>query len=380
MEELRQRKVAVVLGPTGSGKSALCNILAGSNALFVESEDLSSCTYQTSIQTANWLGSAPRVMIVDTPGHGDSSGRDSQHIVAMVESLKSVQYATVFIIVFNGQAPRYDEPLQSMLNTFVQVFGKDFFKHTMLAFSRWGFDAPSRNQRARNNESENQRSSAFSNNIKAQFNLGYDIPSFFYEKEYAQPDNTIDLAEVAEYRNQMVKLTNFLQSHSTNCDMRGLVAIQAEKDRLRQAAEQAEAESRRQQAIAQEQQRQAELQRQAAEQQRILAQQQAQARAQAEAQRLAAEQAARNAYNNSIVSSSLEQQDVAVGGQNRQETSRKTRWHKFSSRDTVWWNLVQQYHVQQRTRNVRGDGRVEYTAWATIRTDNRVVGSGSHHE
>jgi hypothetical protein len=60
-------------------------------------------------------------MIVDTPGHGDSSGRDSEHIRAMVESLKSIQYATVFVILFNGQAPRYDEPLQSMLHTLVEV-------------------------------------------------------------------------------------------------------------------------------------------------------------------------------------------------------------------------------------------------------------------
>jgi hypothetical protein len=44
----------------------------------------------------------------------------------------------------------------------------------------------------------------------------------------------------------MAKLTTFLQARTTNCDMRGLVAIQAEKDRIRAAAEQAEAERKRQ--------------------------------------------------------------------------------------------------------------------------------------
>eukprot|EP00026_Physarum_polycephalum_P010982 Phypoly_transcript_11171.p1 GENE.Phypoly_transcript_11171~~Phypoly_transcript_11171.p1 ORF type:complete len:380 (+),score=49.83 Phypoly_transcript_11171:45-1184(+) len=379
MEDPKTRKVAVVMGPTGSGKSALCNIMAGS-ILFTESPDLSSCTYQTSIHTSNWMNSGQKTMIVDTPGHGDSAGRDTEHIRAMVESLKSIQYASVFVILFNGQSPRYDESLQSMLKTVVQIFGPEFFKHTILAFSRWGFDAVSKAQRSMNNETEAQRSTEYSNFIRNQFNLNFDIPSFFYEREYAHPVNGIDHAEIAEYKGQTAKLTQFLQSKTTNCDMRGLVAIQAEKDRLRIAAEQAEAERKRQEAIAAEQRRQAEIQRQAAEQQRRAAEQAAQARAQAEAQRRAAEQAARDAYNNSIVSSSLETQEVAVGGQYRQETSRKTRWHGFGQRDTVWWQVIQRYDIQQRTKNVRGDGRVEYTGWGTVRVDNRVVGNGSHHE
>lgn len=166
MADPKTRKVVVVMGPTGSGKSALCNILAG-NALFQESDNVNSCTYQTHIQSANWLGSSQSMlfsftlfyhylfphlfqildiilklaeliffffaeaMIIDTPGHGDSGGRDSEHISAMVDSLKGIQYATAFIILFNGQSPRYDEPLQSMLNTLVQVsfiFSHFFFE------------------------------------------------------------------------------------------------------------------------------------------------------------------------------------------------------------------------------------------------------------
>lgn len=48
-----------------------------------------------------------------------------------------------------------------------------------------------------------------------------------------------------KYNGQMAKMTTFLQAHN-NCDMRGIVAIQAEKDRLRVAAQQAEAERIRQ--------------------------------------------------------------------------------------------------------------------------------------
>lgn len=58
---------------------------------------------------------------MDTPGHGDSGGNDTRHIYDMVDILKQLSIANVFIIVFNGQQPRYDEPIQAMLNALVGV-------------------------------------------------------------------------------------------------------------------------------------------------------------------------------------------------------------------------------------------------------------------
>lgn len=48
-------KNVVVLGATGSGKSSLCNILAGRNS-FAVSAGVDSETNRTTIQNARWMG------------------------------------------------------------------------------------------------------------------------------------------------------------------------------------------------------------------------------------------------------------------------------------------------------------------------------------
>jgi predicted GTPase len=40
--------------------------------------------------------------LLDTPGLGDSEGRDGQHIAEMVEKLKERKYVNAFLIVFNS--------------------------------------------------------------------------------------------------------------------------------------------------------------------------------------------------------------------------------------------------------------------------------------
>lgn len=96
----------------------------------------------------------------------------------MVDVLKQLSVANIFIILFNGQQPRYDEPLQSMLTTLVEVslnhlylnsycltpshiFGKEFLNHTILGFSRWAFDIYSKRRRQRDNTNEELRTANY---------------------------------------------------------------------------------------------------------------------------------------------------------------------------------------------------------------------------
>ena len=39
---------------------------------------------------------------MDTPGLGDSEGRDAKHISEMVDAFKVVKHVNAFLIVFNG--------------------------------------------------------------------------------------------------------------------------------------------------------------------------------------------------------------------------------------------------------------------------------------
>ena len=42
------------------------------------------------------------VIIIDTPGIGDSKGRDTEHIAKMVMNLKRIGYVHSFIITINS--------------------------------------------------------------------------------------------------------------------------------------------------------------------------------------------------------------------------------------------------------------------------------------
>jgi predicted GTPase len=42
------------------------------------------------------------LIVIDTPGFGDSKGRDTKHIANMVISLKNIGYVHSFIITINS--------------------------------------------------------------------------------------------------------------------------------------------------------------------------------------------------------------------------------------------------------------------------------------
>jgi predicted GTPase len=70
----------VVIGATGSGKSASCKSITGlkSDEVFKASGSLASMTYETKGTLVNWFGDKTKeqLFVIDTPGLGDSKGRD----------------------------------------------------------------------------------------------------------------------------------------------------------------------------------------------------------------------------------------------------------------------------------------------------------------
>jgi predicted GTPase len=50
-------------------------------------------------------------IVIDTPGMGDSKGRDSAHIANMVVDLKTIGFVHTFIIVINSEEPRLSDYL-----------------------------------------------------------------------------------------------------------------------------------------------------------------------------------------------------------------------------------------------------------------------------
>ena len=61
-------------------------------------------TFKTTVHAVKWFGRDHEETfdLIDTPGVGNTEGRDAYHIENMVSELKHLKYVNGFLIVFNG--------------------------------------------------------------------------------------------------------------------------------------------------------------------------------------------------------------------------------------------------------------------------------------
>jgi len=103
-----------------------------------------SCTKETTYGTGPWLGSGQNFTVVDTPGFGDSDNEDEALIEEMMNILANVvDHADTILLLFNGELPRFDASLQSMLKTMTQIFGVDWWNYVVIGVSFWAYDQDS---------------------------------------------------------------------------------------------------------------------------------------------------------------------------------------------------------------------------------------------
>ena len=82
-------KVVCMIGVTGTGKSATANSIIGQN-YFKCSAAADSETMEVRGLVNQWFGNENmgHMLMLDTPGIGDTQNRDTQHIAKMVVRLK----------------------------------------------------------------------------------------------------------------------------------------------------------------------------------------------------------------------------------------------------------------------------------------------------
>jgi predicted GTPase len=105
-------KVVCLLGATGVGKSSLAITLGGKDDFFKISGDTKSETDRVQSQGVELMtegGVRVPTLIIDTPGFGDTEGRDSQHLAEMVIALKAIKRVNTFIVCLNSEDVRIDE-------------------------------------------------------------------------------------------------------------------------------------------------------------------------------------------------------------------------------------------------------------------------------
>jgi hypothetical protein len=127
----------LVLGTTGVGKSAFCNVVTGcvgetGAPAFAESARVVSQT--ADMQSA--MSGAFRV--VDSPGLQDSGGMeaDRENIRKMVTYAKALGYINAFVIVRNSQCPRLDDGMLSGIKLYADSFGHDILRRTAFVYTR----------------------------------------------------------------------------------------------------------------------------------------------------------------------------------------------------------------------------------------------------
>ena len=147
-----------LIGGTGVGKSATCNILCGdafmheegylantkdkSEFTFHESGSSKSCTSTTVPRHMRWLGDGVHIMLVDTPGLSDTggAGNDQKQLADMAKSLRRVPGVTVFLIVQDDKV-RWTKEQDEVLEVFDAVFSapeNPFLDHCAFLYNKSG--------------------------------------------------------------------------------------------------------------------------------------------------------------------------------------------------------------------------------------------------
>ena len=129
MDDIRD-KIAILLGPTGAGKSSFINCITKKNECKV-GDTTDSCT--RDYQQVNIPHNGYVYYFVDTPGLDDGKGNDEQNIQEIDKVKKAYPRMNVFIICLELNELRLTSSLKKMLSTFMEMFpSKSFWEHVLI--------------------------------------------------------------------------------------------------------------------------------------------------------------------------------------------------------------------------------------------------------
>ncbi len=210
---LTKLKSICVLGVTGHGKSSLGNVICGEN-VFEANAALKSVTEKVQGMVTTWRDISTHVPLIciDTPGFGDSEGRDSEHVEDIVSSLKTIGFVHTFIITWNCLENRFNEQLDSTIRLLSQIFSTDFFRNVLVCFTKFAHDKRSIGLRKKGKNLEkpeliDQMQKEFKNRFGC--NLDPTTQFCFIDNSVFGETDDLDMLQVAEFETCLEHIFNF---------------------------------------------------------------------------------------------------------------------------------------------------------------------------
>lgn len=190
----------LILGKTGTGKSTLCNVLAGKLAEsdknsggFPVSSETDSCTKDTTCGDFCYLGNSSRpITIIDTPGFDDpSKNQDAQIISNLVEELLNMKEVHQILIAVNGTNPRLDGSMKAMIDIFQRMFTPKIWGNIGIVFTKLSMDKASVKKREKHSQkSDRQFAGDYVRDLRKEFHFEgtRELETYFIDACYDDED------------------------------------------------------------------------------------------------------------------------------------------------------------------------------------------------
>lgn len=194
-------KTLLIIGKTGTGKSALCNKISGqkfNSDIFPVSGEAASCTQNTALGAINFNGDPEKLIgLIDTIGFDDpNNDTDIRIITELVGKLRNkCSYMNLFGIAVNGQSPRLDGSLVAMIRIFEEMFGEHFWRQCVLIFTRMPMDRKAKRKREKTSgKSDEDIASAYVQEVEKKFPCGRGLQYLFLDACFDKEDEDEDAA------------------------------------------------------------------------------------------------------------------------------------------------------------------------------------------
>lgn len=175
-----------------------------------------SHTVKTQWIVGHFLGDEnnPCFTVIDSPGTGDTEGRDCDHAIALTRGLKAIGMIHGFMMLFKGTDARFDISMQDQLNLYQNIFGMALYRNAISEFTYWSHDKRSVKNRIKHNDGLNEikKDKAWNREYGNKLEVPRVIPSIFIDpildEEDAYPE------EIVKYDYYTTKLWNLITSMS----------------------------------------------------------------------------------------------------------------------------------------------------------------------